>query len=359
MPKIRIAFVLLACLAACSSPARPPVPPAVETAGPATAPLDSPPQTAALPSTETLPPAATLSPTIEPTPTGTASPTPTHTPDGREAEIYRTTDDLQVFMSHLENFMPKSGSEGFLNPDPEDLLAFRSFTEAILAGSFGNLLDLAPAYDYEILRVSDEGDGLAESYLLREPLPYKRGWGLFVFRKDPLNDILIEIPHPLFDENTDRIGLDLYRLLDARALLIAGAHRSANADGSSDASHNPLTVFEAVHEALTDTGYPLVLQIHGFASDQRPDYPQVILGEAAPEFGPDLAALSSQLAERGISAGVCNGILWTDLCGETNIQRSMMRAGIFVHIELAPGIRNDPALFYAVLSSWLAGLVLP
>ncbi|MBI5563777.1 MAG: hypothetical protein HY870_02705 [Chloroflexi bacterium] len=98
---------------------------------------------------------------------------------------------------------------------------------------------LAAENSYELARYADRGEDGAESWLLRELSPIRKGWGLYAFRVQAAYDVIVEEPHPLADADTPAIAAAIYRLLYARTLLIAGAHRGADADGSADVAHEP------------------------------------------------------------------------------------------------------------------------
>ena len=126
-----------------------------------------------------------------------------------------------------------------------------------------------------------------------------------------------------------------------RALLVGGAHRKANADGSADVAHYPTSIFDTVHQALLEPS-SIVLQIHGFASTRHPNYPEVVIGQYG-SGGNELAQqIAKALNDTGVSAGVCSGNKWKALCGETTTQSSSTKEGIFIHIELDEATRANP-----------------
>ena len=49
--------------------------------------------------------------------------------------------------------------------------------------------------------------------------------------------LLVEVTHPVHDVNTPQVGVQAFREGRAAALLVAGTHRYANRDGSSDVAH--------------------------------------------------------------------------------------------------------------------------
>ncbi|MEP6894471.1 MAG: hypothetical protein ABI986_02570 [Chloroflexota bacterium] len=257
--------------------------------------------------------------------------------------------DLDALITDLEQSMPRSETEGFVIPSQSDQDIFKKAVSAIKGGTPDLLLSKLSEYNYEIIKLSDPMDSNAESYILREKTPITKGWGMYIFRVQPLQNIIVEAPHPLADKNTAEVSLDLYRTLHASVLLIAGAHRNANKDGSADSAHASETIFQAIHQTLfqiqgISSGQEVFIQVHGFAADGHPHYPQVVIGhnwQDDPEKDKLLNKIAAALRENHIKVGVCNGKNFTDLCGTENIQAAVTQGGIFIHIELNEAIRND------------------
>jgi hypothetical protein len=258
----------------------------------------------------------------------------------------------------LEETMPRAKSEGYVVPSNQEQEDFAKLVSMINNDKLTSTADLLTQSSYRLNYYVDRGDDYAVSYLLREQQPIEKGWGLYAFRLDSTSNIIVEAPHPLYDRRTPSVALDLYRALDARALLIAGAHRNANDDGSADAAHAPDSIFQSVHETLvkeiqSSTGQVIVLQIHGFHTSKHDGYPQAVLG-----FGKSIDSMELTLGQelenifrkQGLNAGVCTGNNWKDLCGKTNIQAASMSGGMFIHIELDEKVRkNDEALIAAIV----------
>src|SRR5437868_1070795 len=77
--------------------------------------------------------------------------------------------------------------------------------------------------------------------------------------------VILEIPHPLADRDSELAGAEAGAALHPAALLFAGAHRYADPRHRSDVAHTPLSVFEAVHEVLLEPGR-VAVQMHGFSA---------------------------------------------------------------------------------------------
>ncbi|HXD10111.1 MAG TPA: hypothetical protein VN653_08620, partial [Anaerolineales bacterium] len=149
--------------------------------------------------------------------------------------------------------------------------------------------------------------------------------------------------------------------LSARALLVAGAHRNANADKSADVAHADQSIFQSAHIILTqeiqaESGNVIILQIHGFHTSKHDGYPPVVLGFGE-ETGAEETALAEKikeaLAEQGITAGICMGSELQDLCARTNVQGAAGNQGIFIHMELDESLRrHDDALITALVKAF-------
>ena len=265
--------------------------------------------------------------------------------------------DFTNLIADLERNAPGPASEGFRKPDQTAIYAFHTLALSVLYDESAPALDIASKYGYELLSLFDLGDGNSESYVLREPPPIERGWGLYLIRKEEARNIVVEAPHLLADVNTPTIALELYRALHAKALLVAGAHRNSNADGSADTAHSSNTIFQAMHTALfAPAGQPMentvFLQIHGYSEADHPGYPQVVIGynwQDNPENDRLLGQILSALLQQGITTGVCEGKRFQGLCGTSNVQRQGMPGGIFLHLELSWSLRQDAQGFVEAL----------
>jgi len=271
-------------------------------------------------------------------------------------------------ITRLEKDMPRANSDGFVVPTDSQKQIFSTLVTDLRTGNLKSALSAASANEYELLWYTDQNDDNAVDYVLREADPSKNGWGLYVFRADTNSSVIIEAPHPIYDEGTPTLAADLFRALDARALLVAGAHRDANRDGSADVSGKPQSIFQAVHEtelqqAIASTGSGIILQIHGFRASKHPAYPHVIISlEQGNNLNPIDLVKGKQLASdiekalnnAGIKTGLCGGGEWLDLCGATNVQATLMTQGIFIHIELDESIRGNDKKFIEALISVLA-----
>lgn len=104
-------------------------------------------------------------------------------------------------------------------------------------------------YRVSVLLDADNGD---QFFVLHENNRQSKGWGTYIFRPSLMQDIAVEIPRPLFENRSFDFGAGLFTRPGGAAILIAGAHPLANADGSADISKaaNRRNLFNLVRQVL-------------------------------------------------------------------------------------------------------------
>ena len=303
---------------------------------------------------------ADLKPTPMSLPPSTPTPTPLPSETPTPAPVIDTiTGSFRNQIDNLEANMPRAKSESYIIPTNGEQSDFVELVTMLGGDNLARATQLAEQNDYTLNYYIDRGDDRAVSYLLRAKNTIQKGWGLYAFRVDSTSNVVIEAPHPLYDKRTPSVALDIYRALDARALLIAGAHRNANRDGSADVAHAPESIFQSVHMALwqeLQSGRAIILQIHGFHTSKHDGYPQVILGFGEKVQPAEVALarrIKDALSQQGISAGLCTGDDLQELCAKTNVQGSAMNQVIFIHMELDERLRRkDDALITALIRAF-------
>ena len=172
-----------------------------------------------------------------------------------------------------------------------------------------------------------------------------RGVGLYAVRPGAgaPPDLVVEVPHPRADRWTEELGQQLFTALDAEALFVAGAHRSAD-DGAADVAHEPASTFAAVDRAVVGPG-TVVLQVHGFDESKHEGSEEVVVSSAEPTPAPLVRALEAALEDAGIETCVYDGRRCRALAGTKNVQAAHARnvGATFIHLELAPDLRERGA----------------
>lgn len=303
---------------------------------------------------------------------------------GRACRPVEVAGDFPPFLASVVSVMMDkagAGSEAFQVPDAAAQAAFSSAVVAGLAGRRAGAACQLPASYRWVHLVDGRAGGIVAAVEVDDrgaPAP-ALFWGTFAALESPASPpsrpLLIEAPHPLFDANTWRQAGDLFVQGRAAALLVAGAHRCANAahsgcDGSttacggasgpfhvSDTAHSVRTPLASVHQALMAQIPSLTaLQLHGNSEA----CPTALLSSGVAPWSDSgaTAMLGAALARAGVAVGKCGAGYPTascDLCGYDNVEaratagspdactRVGSTYGRVVHLEQQASLRATPA----------------
>jgi uncharacterized repeat protein (TIGR01451 family) len=247
--------------------------------------------------------------------------------------------------------------EGYIDPTGTDTERMRGIVQSLMAGitesnttKLNDAAVLASHSGYNLVSFKDES--LETHYILREKDGFNRGWGSYIFDSKVRSSIIIEVPHPLFDMNTEEIGIKTYLETNGAVFLIAGAHRNANKTGTADVAHFNHTIFEAVHEEVVDST-TCNIQIHGFSQINHYGYPNIVLSAGDGNKPYILRRMTRKMKNKGFSVEIYDGIKWGDLGATTNIQGSYTRGigGTFINIELEQFIRTNQTEYERVIQA--------
>jgi len=182
----------------------------------------------------------------------------------------------------------------------------------------------------------------------------ERTWGAVLLDGSGPPRRVIAVPHPVADRLTAWLGLQLFRAAPGSALLLAGTHRRASG-GAADVAHRTDSMFHVFAGVLAEHA-PVEIQPHGYAAASLPAYDAVV--------SPGAAALTDAhpaLRDALLAKGFRVRPEWTGLLdGSTNVQSTAAaeRGSAFLHLELAPAPRVDPAARAAVVAAvahtWLS-----
>lgn len=254
--------------------------------------------------------------------------------------------DLQEMTLDFVAQIPRRGSDAMTLPTEPDARRFIAGVRAVTSGDPELAQRLLRPLSYTLSPVTDSVTGRA-SWVLAESRnedgSWPHGWGLFVFAAEPANPLVVEVPHPLYDVNTPQAGIEAFRRGDAQALLVAGTHRYANSDGSSDVAHEADTMFALVHRAIV-TARQSVVQFHGFDDADREGYGDIVVSAGETDPAVDVGPVTDSLRAAGFDVCQYDGEECEGLGGTTNVQGSWCRSvySRFVHIEMSRQVRDDP-----------------
>jgi hypothetical protein len=270
------------------------------------------------------------------------------------ASLRHQRGDLVRLAAQLDAAVPRANSYIYVDPTPAQREAFAAALALLVAGDLKRAAKVADRFNYDVVMYSDMTTKLCHN-LLRERSPITLGWGTYIINPNRgARDIILEAPHPKSDALTPVFAAELYRALDAGALLIAGTHRNAaGIGGIADVTRNPNSIFQLAHEQLS-LPTTCVIAIHGFALEYHPDYPPAVYSNGTDYPTPLLYDLAGDLTARGIACGVYDGIAWTDLGATYDVQAASTWAigGEFVHAEYAREVRDDPVARQVVADSF-------
>jgi hypothetical protein len=265
---------------------------------------------------------------------------------------------------------PEEGSEGYEVPSDEVLSDAEAMVRAVAAARYGDAMEYGARAGYEVCRGVDAHAGL----ILMQPLPPTRGWARIAVRTGSTRGLIFEAPHPVHDMGTVQESVQLFMSLGARAVIVSGTHRCANANAGcsgsssvcgtpdgyreSDAAHATNSIFHAAHVALAESfATHAVVSVHGMAgdgislSDGTTDPVEADSPVTRAAMGLEAAGFTGVTACND-GAGVTRE---TRLCGTDNVQGRHLNGAPdacaadadssskrFLHLEQSPEVRMRP-----------------
>lgn len=150
----------------------------------------------------------------------------------------------------------------------------------------------------------------AEYIVFKEHSNKGRHWGTYVLKLGRSSNYFVEVPMPVVEQNTFEFGASLFQRLDARAILISGAHPQANTDGSASltSSQNIDSLFNLFHQSLLRyyrEQAPFAVQIRGFSPQPGINADNVVVAhfehrKPGAQRHPGLVYLKQHLTQTGL-----------------------------------------------------------
>ncbi|MGI5402113.1 hypothetical protein ACQEVG_22240 [Streptomyces sp. CA-135486] len=166
-----------------------------------------------------------------------------------------------------------------------------------------------------------------------------RGWGRVYVDLEAPPRWSVQVPHPIADVDTERLGARVLRSSPGGVMVLAGAHRTAGKGDAADVAHRTDSVFHEIVKELMRRGLPGV-QLHGFADESFPRYDAVVSTGSGRRAVGDGRRLAKAFRSAGLE--VCRA--WEHECrlsGTDNVQgRAAARENLpFLHVELSGSTR--------------------
>jgi hypothetical protein len=182
----------------------------------------------------------------------------------------------------------------------------------------------------------------AEFLVARSDPDSPRSWGLIALPLGRAPRLIVEVPHPNADYDTENVGTAVLAAMPDAVYLQAGAHRRAD-DERADVAHEEDSLFHALAVDLSTRLRLPQLQLHGFADRDDLDA-DIVLGGGPDEPAQAVRALADRIEAAGLQ--VCRA--WDGGCseleGRTNVQgRAAALFGLpFAHVEMSASTRSAP-----------------
>ncbi len=270
-------------------------------------------------------------------------------PPKTSAGVKTASGELQSYVDDFVAEIPGRDSGGYDVPTTTEVQTFTKAVDQVLANDLsGAAVNLDPL-KYDVVKYTDTATNRVVVLLRERKVDgrYPHAWGLYGFGRAS-SPLVVEVPHPVADAETENVGVQAFRHADARALFVAGAHRYANGTGDSaeaDMAHRTESVFDAVHRRLLTAGVR-VMQPHGFGETTHDavGHDVVVSNGAVPTA--TTTAVATALTAAGYSTCLYDGdsLCW-QLGATNNVQGTSTReaAGEFAHVESYTPIRTDTA----------------
>ncbi|MFC3893933.1 hypothetical protein ACFOWZ_20850 [Lentzea rhizosphaerae] len=246
-------------------------------------------------------------------------------------------------LSQVQQFSQGMSAEmGYTRPTQAERTAISTGVQRVLDNAPNEAKDVLAAVGYTI---SERVDTATQRtyHEISDNAGNPRGWGRIMIDTSESARLGIEVPHPKADQDSESLGVELFRKAPGSVLVVAGAHRRAAENRVADMAHTTATVFEDLHELLVRRRVPVV-QLHGFQNETAPDSDVVV------SAGPSLSSPSAErAAQRLESAGLSVCKPWVTGCpgleATTNVQArySDEQKADFVHVEVSRDIRDNPS----------------
>jgi hypothetical protein len=251
--------------------------------------------------------------------------------------------DIIQYLKVIRSWMPGQGSEAFVIPSDQDIATFQEVFINVKENNFENIQSVLTPFNYSFFQFYDQAS-TETLYVIVENTPTQRGWGTFIYYPTSQKNIMIEVPHPIWDTNTWEMGIKTFMTIKAKWFIMAGTHRYANSDSSSDMSHVTQSIFYTAHTTIAS--YRAV-QIHGFSKSNNPGYPDVVMSNGTRYPPNEIYNLQTNYRLVGFSVGVYSASTSSalgNLGATTNKQGqwSNSHGKLFFHIEHDNPLRTEP-----------------
>lgn len=248
--------------------------------------------------------------------------------------------DLEL---HVQEFTKDFSERGpYRVPEPAERRTVAAGVGLLLDGRWDDATARLSEVDLTLRTLTDRVSGrtYAEISERREGSD-GRGWGRVYLDTSGAARWSVQVPHPVADLETERLGVGVLRSTAGGVMVLAGAHRNAGEGDSADVAHRQDSVFHTVTGELVKRQLP-GMQLHGYANDTLPDHDTVVSTGYGTHGRTEAEALAEALTADAFD--VCRA--WEAECvleGRSNEQgrQAHRRELPFLHLEFNADVRQD------------------
>lgn len=286
------------------------------------------------------------------------------------AQVNKSADLLTYFNILISNIPSDTPHNVYGEPSAEQMNIWERALNAMFAGNYGTAHSIADSIGYQVVSFMDTLPNPDKQYYILEKKDTGTNyWGTVVLNPNPLRQkLFIQSPHPLFDFNTGKQGIYIFKKAGARGFYISGAHRCNSTTASecagtttvcsgvdeafrkSDQPHNVLSALQRSTEVFDEQIEGLiVVQLHGFTKTLTDPYLIMSNGTRDAPDNDWLTELMNNLETQDTSLSyklMHVDTSWDKLAGQTNTQGRYMNSsadpcstsasvasGRFLHLE--------------------------
>lgn len=252
--------------------------------------------------------------------------------------------NLVDLIRNIKDAMPGNGSNAFVIPSNSEMSLFQTIVSDLRQKNYSVIQAKIASVNYEFLKFTDTPTNKIY-YILKEKSPIIKGWGTYIYYANGKDSLSIQVPHPIWDTNSWLLGIKAFARSNATWFLMAGTHRYANSDTSSDVAHVTQAVFHALHKTIAT---PVAIQVHGYSRSNSiyTGYPDIIISNGTLYPPSSLFDLKTKFETKGFSTGVFSFSTYSNLwrlgaTTNTQGQWSNSNGKLFIHIEFEYFIRTS------------------
>ncbi len=199
------------------------------------------------------------------------------------AQIIQDTGQIFTEVSNIISSMPGHSGNDYNDPDASQLNSWGNLLDNIFESNYTQADLIADSLGYDVVQFTDTSESVHKTYYILKSNG-SNYWGTYVYYPDYCRPLVIQVPHPVDEINTEKQGIHIFQKTEALFFCLSGTSRCnhssySSCDGTtticsgsferyriSDIAHSVSSIFQKTTEKLL-TGFSntFFVQLHGFA----------------------------------------------------------------------------------------------